>query len=145
MRSRLLVVGRLAALPSDRDWRSFPSAWGEIENRAMALLGRYGKKGDCFSLHTPADLNDPERILRMLDGLGLEKRSEQIRFPSTKNGVLGRGNRRLKNQTPGFPTAVTDREREEFAWVIQRLPNSYLEVFHHAPYQSLPWVNTLIK
>ena len=32
--------------------------WIEIENRATRFLGQLGKEAECFTLHSPADLND---------------------------------------------------------------------------------------
>ena len=36
--------------------------WIEIENRATEFLERFGKRSTCFTLHSPMDLNDPDRV-----------------------------------------------------------------------------------
>lgn len=107
--------------------------WIEIENRAMRFLDRYGKHGDCFTIHSPKELDDPGRMGEMLRVLGVEQRYPQI--------VIG-GH---QNRTPGARTIITDDEERQFRFVIDRLPASELEIFARPPYSAWPWSQRLLK
>jgi hypothetical protein len=104
--------------------------WIEIENRAMQFLDRFGKHADCFTLHSPHDLNEPERMRELLEFLGLALRRDAI-------SIRGR-----KNRNPR-PTVVSDADREQFAAVVRELPPSYLDIFRREPYAKLPWAALL--
>jgi len=105
--------------------------WIEIENRAMRFLDRHQKQGDSFTLHSPADINDPQRIARMLEFFGLQQAHEQIEITGHQN------------RTPGAKTIITDEEQRQFRQVIDQMPAEYLEVFHREPYTSYDWIDLL--
>jgi hypothetical protein len=98
--------------------------WIEIENRAISFLNRFDKHGDCFTLLSPRDVNDPVRIQEMLRFLGLE-----LRKPS----LIVKGRR---NRTPGARILVTENDCEQAAEVLGQLPSRYLEIFSKDPYVS---------
>jgi len=104
--------------------------WIEIENRAMRFLDDYGKHAECFTLHSPHDLNEPQRIGELLDFLQLKRRHSTIQI----------GGRRNRNPRP---TVVTDDDRRAFGEVVRLLPASYLAIFHRHPYAQLPWATLL--
>jgi hypothetical protein len=104
--------------------------WIEIENRAMQFLDRFGKRVDCITLHSPHELNDRDRVRELLDFLDL-------RMSRTAIALRGRHNRNPR------PTVVADRDRDEFAAVVQSLPAGYKEIFRREPYASLPWAALL--
>jgi len=104
--------------------------WIEIENRAMRFLDQFGKHAECFTLHSPAELNDASRVQSLFDFLGLKLRTSQ---PI----LAGRQNRNWR------PTVITDEDRTQFGEVLQRMPPSYLEIFSREPYVQLPWIATL--
>jgi hypothetical protein len=101
--------------------------WIEIENRAMQFLRKHGKERDCFTLHSPAEMNDPARVRSLLEFLDFPRRAKEIQI---KGG---------KNRTPGITTEITQRDRDEFAEVIGLLPASYLEIFQQPPYSQWEW------
>ena len=105
--------------------------WIEIENRAMRFLGEFGKHADCFTLHSPAELNDAGRVAELFDFVGMQKRGPRI--------VIG-GRRNINWR----PTVVTDEDRQQFSDVVRTVPSSYLEIFRHEPYASLPWSESLV-
>ncbi len=98
--------------------------WIEIENRAMRFLDTYNKHADCFTLQSPHELNDPVRVRAMFDFLGVKLRRESLDLGGSQN----------RNPRP---TVITDREREEFAAVVARLPPEYLELFRREPYRGM--------
>jgi hypothetical protein len=100
--------------------------WIEIENRAMQFLDQFGKRADCFTLHSPVELNDVGRVRELFDFLGLRLRTPQ---PS----VAGRQNKNWK------PTEITDDDRQQFSEVLQRMPASYLRIFRGEPYSKFAW------
>lgn len=107
--------------------------WIEIENRAQQFLDRYDKRGDCFLLHTPADLNDREKIGGMFDFFGM---------PLKHSEVVLEG---IRNLTPGKPRADEAQFRDEAREVIERLPDEYLEIFQRPPYDEFSWTELLEK
>jgi hypothetical protein len=105
--------------------------WIEIENRAMRFLDRFGRHANCFTLHSPDDLNDRERVRSLLEFLGLELRQPQL-------VLTGRQNRNWR------PTTITDDDRRQFAEILRTIPPSSLEIFHRETYASLPLANSLM-
>jgi len=105
--------------------------WIEIENRAMSFLRKYSKHGDCFTLHSPHELNEPEKIDSLLGFLNLPRSGSQLVFEGSKN------------RTPGVKTEITDQDRSEFADVVGRLPADYLEIFRKPPYSAWDWAHLL--
>lgn len=99
--------------------------WIEIENRAMQFLNRFAKHADCFTVQSPADLNDPAKMREMFDFLGLTPRHDRL-------GLAGRQNKNWR------PTIIHDEDRQQFAALLGRLPASYLDIFRGEPYTSLP-------
>lgn len=107
--------------------------WIEVENRAMRFLNEFDKYGDCATLNSPRDLNDPEQVKQMIDRLGLELAGNEVR-------ITGK-----RNRTPGKQTNVTHQEEVEFRKVIARLPEEYLAIFRRPPYDAFEWVSWLQK
>lgn len=104
--------------------------WIEIENRAMRFLDQFAKHADCFALHSPHELNEPQRIGELLDFLRLKRRQSTITI----------GGRRNRNP---WRTVITDDDRREFAEVVRLLPASSLAIFQREPYAQLPWAALL--
>jgi hypothetical protein len=98
--------------------------WIEIENRAMRFLDENQKHADCFTLQSPAELNDAVRIRQMFEFLGLRLQSEQIK-------LSGRRNRNWR------ATVVTAEERGQFTEVVAAMPREYLEIFGREPYAGM--------
>jgi len=96
--------------------------WIEIENRAMRFLGEHQFHSRCYTLHVPADLNDPNKIKDMFDFFGLDTFGPNIVLQGRKNRSLGYS----KDVTPG--------NESESAAVLSELPSEYLEIFDHEPY-----------
>ncbi|MCZ6571867.1 MAG: hypothetical protein ACE10D_13505 [Planctomycetota bacterium] len=105
--------------------------WIEIENRAMDFLDRFDKHGDCFTLHCPEDLNDPERVGALFAFLGLEPAGGRVVIEGSKNVI------------PFFPTRVTDGHHELLRRVVGATPPRFLEIFDREPYCSAPWIERL--
>ncbi len=99
----------------------------EIENRAMAFLAQHQLERRCFTLHSPAELNDPTRVKAMFDFLGLPTRSPEV-------VLSGR-----KNRSFGYSRTFTQEEERQSAAVLERLPARYLEIFGRPPYSAYPW------
>jgi hypothetical protein len=104
--------------------------WIEIENRAMRFLGEFNKQADCFTLHSPVELNDPARVAALFEFLGLPPRNQQITLAGRRN-------------TNWRATQITDDDRRQLRDIVQRIPLSYLEIFHREPYASIPWAGSL--
>nr|AXL06671.1 hypothetical protein AYK20_03255 [uncultured bacterium] len=104
--------------------------WIEIENRAMQFLDRFGKQADCITLQSPHELNDPGRVQELFDFVGVRLKQKTI-------DLGGRQNRNPR------PTVITDRERDEFAQVVNQLPATYLEIFRREPYAGMPAIDCL--
>ncbi len=107
--------------------------WIEIENRAMQFLRKHAKEQDCFTLHSPVELNDAAMVQSLLEFLDLPRQGKEIHLEGSKN------------RTPGVKTEITERDRTEFADVIRLLPTSYLEIFRQPPYSQWEWAKTLFK
>ncbi|MGI8979671.1 MAG: hypothetical protein ACR2FY_10620 [Pirellulaceae bacterium] len=105
--------------------------WIEIENRAMQFLQKHNKQRDCFTVHSPVELNDMAKVESLLEFLELPRRGKEVH-------LKGR-----KNRTPGVKTEITERDRAEFADVAGLLPTSYLEIFRQQPYSQWEWAKTL--
>ena len=106
--------------------------WIEIENRAMRFLDQFEKHADCFTLHSPGELNDVSRVQSLLEFLKLRPRSGTIVLAGRRN-------------TNWRPTIITDDDRRQFDEVVRAMPPRYLEIFHREPYSSLPWVRPIIE
>jgi len=104
--------------------------WIEIENRAMLFLDQFQKHTDCFTLDSPRELNNAERIRHMFEVLGLGLRSRDIK-------LSGRRNRNWRT------TVITDEDRRQFAEVITAMPREYLQIFKSEPYSRLSWIAPL--
>jgi hypothetical protein len=100
--------------------------WIEIENRAMEFLKRYAKQSDCFTLHSPGELNDPDRVRSLFDFLDL---------PRTDRLILQGSH----NRTPGVRSELTDGDRRQLADVVHRLPDRYRQIFREPPYCDWMW------
>jgi hypothetical protein len=104
--------------------------WFEIENRAMRFLDQFGKHADCFTLHSPGELNNQTRVDELFDFLGLKRRSSTLSIAGSQNKNWRRTN-------------FTDDDRRQFDEVVQRMPANYLDIFRHQPYTRFPWAGTL--
>lgn len=113
--------------------------WVEIQNRAMWVLDAAEAHDRCFTLHSPGDLNRPERIRALFDHFGLRTRKAEIIFPKNYRRLIS------LNQNLKYKTLVTDREAGEFRDVIDAMPARHLEIFSREPYASFPWVEMLRK
>ena len=107
--------------------------WIEIENRAMQFLQHYGKQSDCFTLHSPMELNETASVHSLLEFLELPRRGKEIQLKGSKN------------RTPGIKTEITGHDRAEFAEVVDLLPTSYLEIFRQPPYSHWEWAEGPFK
>jgi hypothetical protein len=103
--------------------------WIEIENRAARFAMQSAHPP--VHLRVPEDINDPAQLRALFDRLGLRMRAPDLDLSG------------FKNATPGAPTVVDARDREEAAAVLQQLPETYLEVFRSAPYSSCSWSTLL--
>jgi hypothetical protein len=101
--------------------------WIEIENRAMRFLQQHDKAADCFTLHSPAELNSPQRMQSLLEFLDLPRRSRQV-------VLQGR-----QNRTPGVRTQIEAQDEQALAQVVARLPPEYLSIFRQPPYNAWEW------
>jgi len=106
--------------------------WIEIENRAMRFLDEFQKHADCFTLQSPTELNDAERVLQMFKFLGLPMQSRPIK-------LSGRRNRNWR------PTLITEEDRRQFAEVVRAMPAEHLDIFRREPYGRMTWVNSLLS
>jgi hypothetical protein len=100
--------------------------WVEIENRAMDFLTANGLYDRCFTLHSPRDLNDAAKIRGMFDFLGVQTKQQEIVFGGRKNRSIGYF----------MAPAGKDSESE---FVLQRLPERYLQIFRKKPYCDFHW------
>lgn len=107
--------------------------WIEIENRAFEFLERFGKRSMCFTLHSPIDLTDRDKIAELFLFQGLKSR--------TVTPII----RGSKNRTPGQATTVGSAEEVEVREVIQQIPEKYLRIFRDKPYSDFEWVSWLQK
>jgi hypothetical protein len=115
-------------------FQKFFIQWIEIENRAQQFLDRHDKRGDCFLLHTPGDLNDADKIRRMF---------EFFEMPLKQGSVVLDG---VRNRTPGKqPGATNERLLSEAREVIERLPVEHLDIFRSSPYADYSWSAVLRK
>lgn len=114
-------------------FQTFVVQWIEIENRAQRFLDRYEKRGDCFLLHTPGDLNDPAKLRAMF---------RYFSVPLRHNEVVLHG---VHNRTPGRRHAVTNDHTEQLRRVVERLPAKYLAIFEEPPYAQFEWSRLLAK
>lgn len=104
--------------------------WIEIENRAMQFLDRFGKHAECFTLHSPHDLNDQGRVRELFDFLGVALRRSGL-------DMTGRRNKNWR------PTIVTADDKKQLAEVVRLMPATYLDIFRREPYASFPWIESL--
>jgi hypothetical protein len=106
--------------------------WIEIENRAMRLLDKYGKHGDCFGLDVPTDLSSQERMRALLAFAGMEPRHDPLVLRLGRNGNFVR-------------TRPGERDQQEFAEVVARVPRCYREIFARPAYARHAWARLLVE
>ena len=104
--------------------------WIEIENRAIKFLDKYKKHDDCFTMQSPKDFNDYNKLERLFKFFNLELKSEKIL-------IKGKKNKNVK------PTIITDEDKKQFEEIINRLPIEYLRIFQKEPYNRFEWASTL--
>jgi hypothetical protein len=107
--------------------------WIEIQNRAIEFLNRFGLNDDCVTLRSTHDLNDAETMKDAFAKLGLELKGPEVE-------IAGR-----RNRTFGFPTRVTEHQRQEARDVLATLPNRYLTVFHSPRFAKFSWTRELLN
>lgn len=105
--------------------------WIEIENRVIGLLTTQNAWDRCFFLDVPTDLADAEKLLAMIDYVGLLRSTKPLRTTLRTNS------------TPGRSTVITPEDRREFREVVEALPPQYLAIFQHPPYTALSWCSLL--
>ncbi|MDB6056501.1 MAG: hypothetical protein JWO95_345 [Verrucomicrobiales bacterium] len=105
--------------------------WIEIENRAMAFLRQHNLQERCYTLHSPRDLNDADKIRAMLKHFELPMNTEKV-------VLAGR-----RNQSFGYKANDTSTEELEFNEVVSDMPTRYLEIFRSEPYTNFGWANRL--
>ncbi|MGH7979278.1 MAG: hypothetical protein ACREE6_07875 [Limisphaerales bacterium] len=106
--------------------------WVEIENRAMEFLETHGLRDRCYSLHTPEDLNDGQKIRDMFDFFEVPTKQRKIIFGGRKNKSLGY-------------FMAPARKEDEWKYVLERLPEHYLRIFRGQPYCDLGWAGIFKK
>jgi hypothetical protein len=106
--------------------------WVEIENRAMDFLDANGLHDRCFTLHSPHDLNDAAKIRELFGFLGVPAKQPEILFGGRKNKSIG------------YFMAPGQRDNE-VRFVLERLPDQYLQIFRKKPYCDLHWASALNK
>jgi hypothetical protein len=99
----------------------------------MRFLTEHNLHAACFTLHSPHELNQPERLRALFEFLNLEPRHASPQ-------VAG-----FQNRTPGVRTQITEREERECREVLAALPAAALEIFRHEPYSGFEWGRLLIK
>lgn len=100
--------------------------WIEIENRAARFLADHQLQSRCFTLET-SELNEPAKVRDMFDFFGLRPFSPQLR-------IAGR-----KNQSLGYTAADDARQESECCALLERLPETWLELFSRPPYSAYSW------
>ena len=107
--------------------------WIELENRASAFLQDPELGSRSYTLHAPFDFKDPQKLKEMADVFGVTL-SPDI-------------DHKLKtNKTPFVPdTVITSEDKDELAIVLDRLPDTYLEIFRGEPYSAYDWSKALAK
>lgn len=117
----------------DRDeislFQKYVIQWIEIQNRAIAFVAENDLHDRCYTLHSPVDLNDPDRVGALFDFFGWPLEREQV--------VIKGG----KNRTPGASTVVTQQYEDEFRQVVDHMPSEHLEIFRHEPFTRFDWVS----
>lgn len=108
-------------------FQSYLIQWIEIENRAIRFVEEHRLHDRCFTLDSPRDLNDCVRLKEMFDFFGLETVQPRI--------VLGG----RKNTSLGHSTVIRRDDEREFAEVLERLPDRYLQIFRREPYVRFGW------
>lgn len=101
--------------------------WIEIENRAMSFLSENRLGDRCFTLHCPGELNDAGKIREMFGFFGI----------ALKRGEIVFGGR--KNRSIGYPAATAAQNQKEFEFILQRMPDRYLQIFRRGPYSGCDW------
>src|SRR5438309_12016001 len=85
----------------------------------------------CFVLHSPRDLNGANKIREMFEFFDLPLKSDRVL-------LAGR-----KNQSFGYKSIESTEEQDQFADVISRIPDRYLQIFRSAPYNNFAWSSRL--
>jgi arabinogalactan endo-1,4-beta-galactosidase len=106
--------------------------WIEIENRAIKFLDTYKKHNDCYTLLVPEDINDRVKLMDMFNFFKLELKNNEIIIRGSKNQNI-------------IPTIITDEDKRQFKEIIDKIPNSHLEIFKNKPYKDIKWINLLMK
>ena len=104
--------------------------WIEIENRAINFLNKHHLHNRCFTLDSPGDLNNAEKIREMFGALGVETKQPQIVFGGRKNKSIG------------YSPSTTDCE-SELKFILEQMPERYLKIFETRPYCDFKWITRL--
>lgn len=103
--------------------------WIEIENRAMKFINDNNLHHRCFTLDSPRELNNAGKIREMFNFLGVKTKHPRILF----------GGR--KNKSWGYSLMPAAWNESEFQYLLERLPERWLEIFNHKPYCDLEWIS----
>jgi len=106
--------------------------WIEIENRAMRFLQQHNKTADCFTIHSPVELNSPEHVQSLVEFLDLPRKSREVILQGSHN------------RTPGVKTHIDPHDENALTEVIQWLPPDYLRIFQQPPYNAWEWSRKLV-
>jgi len=99
----------------------------------MWFLSYFNKTSDCFTLHSLAELNDPARMSKVFEFLGVDLKSGRLE-------LTGR-----KNITPMTQTQITTEDEQQFEEVLTEMPASYLEIFRREPYVKFKWSRLIAR
>ncbi len=113
-------------------FQRYVTQWIEIENRAMGFREQLNREKQCYTLHSPFELNDPGQIRDMLQFLELEPTGQSIRMTGSQN------------RTPGISIRADEKHWRELRDVVEALPRKYLSIFSKPPYTKFDWHDWLI-
>lgn len=107
--------------------------WIEIENRAMNFLDENQLRDRCFTLDSPRDLNDAEKIRQLFEFLGVKTKQPEIIFGGRKNKSIG------------YSTALAAQHEKEFQFILERTPENFLKIFQREPYSGFDWSRRFVN
>ena len=114
-------------LPALSRFQWYLVQWIEIENRAQQFLAQFRLGDACWTLDSPRELNDPERMRALFEFLGIHSRHE----PPAIRG--------FQNRTPGVRTETSAADQREFEELLAAVPDEYLCIFQSPPYTRFEW------
>ena len=106
--------------------------WIELENRAITFLDTYKKQKDCITFNSPKDLNDKQKLQEMFTYFNIKTHTSDLIMEGKKNVAK-------------TPTIVTNEDHQQLQKLVHHLPDRYLQIFHHPPYNQFKWAELLQK